>query len=356
MNIFSELMGLMELTKLLKMSSFPVVMLESNWKDRYPSQILQAKTRRTGTKLEVTPASITPLRDCLSSSRIPQSLNGDIVLQRANFMTKESVLDPSSTKDTQIQPNNNSSIDQKKASTNNVSILLPKDTRLKRQYIQKNDCTNGSEDQLSYGSSCNNETTFREDLNVRRKISILRSSRSRTDISNKKPKISLLQSTYHKSNTNPRHLTETQRQAPEDISDNLLNKEDILRDEGKDMLVEMAHINSVDGLGNLVSVAEAFEKSQKPDFNDVLSPILNGTDTEKVLVRNCVICKKQLLGRNAYGRHMKNVHSKFFGPYQCPEEECSKKFESGYSLMQHMYTHIGPRGRAFGKFYVQILI
>ena len=349
-------MGLMELTKLLKMSSFPVVMLEDNWKDRFPSQILQAKTRRTGTRLEVTPASITPLRDCLSSSRIPQLLDSDMVLHRDDIMTKQSVLDTSSTKDIQIQPNNNSSIDQKKSNTNNVSILLPKDTRLKKHNIQKNDCTNSSGDQLSYGSSCNNKNMFKEDINVKRKISILRSSKNRTDISNKKPKISLLQSTYHKSNTNPMHLPATQKLVSEDISDNVLNKKDILRDERKDMSVEMAHINSVDGLGNLVSVAEAFERSQKPDFNDVLSPILNGTDTEKVLVRNCVICKKKLLGRNAYGRHMKNVHSKFFGPYQCPEEECSKKFESGYSLMQHMYTHIGPRGRAFGKFYVQLLI
>ena len=123
-------MGLMEITKLLKMSSFPVVMLEHNWKDRFPSQILQAKTRRTGTKLEVTPASITPLRDCLSLSRIPELLDSDMVLQRDEDMTKQCVLDTSSTKDTQIQPNNNSSIDQKKSNTNNVSILLPKDTRL----------------------------------------------------------------------------------------------------------------------------------------------------------------------------------------------------------------------------------
>ena len=113
------------------------------------------------------------------------------------------------------------------------------------------------------------------------------------------------------------------------------------------MLTEICNTGSSEGLGNLLSVAEAFERSQKPDFNDVLNPILRGTDTEKVLVRSCVICKKQLLGRNAYGRHMKNVHSKIFGPYPCPE--CSKEFESGYSLMQHMYIHLGPRGKAAGK-------
>ena len=110
--------------------------------------------------------------------------------------------------------------------------------------------------------------------------------------------------------------------------------------------MDVGNTDSSERLGNLVSVAEAFEKSQKPDFNDVLNPILTGTDTERVLVRSCIICKKQLLGRNAYGRHMKNVHSKIFGPYPCPE--CSKDFETGYSLMQHMYIHLGPRGQAAG--------
>ena len=115
----------------------------------------------------------------------------------------------------------------------------------------------------------------------------------------------------------------------------------------EEVLTEISNTGSSEGLGNLLSVAEAFERSQKPDFNDVLNPILRGTDTEKVLVRSCVICKKQLLGRNAYGRHMKNVHSKIFGPYPCPE--CFKEFESGYLLMQHMYIHLGPRGKAAGK-------
>ena len=114
----------------------------------------------------------------------------------------------------------------------------------------------------------------------------------------------------------------------------------------EEVIVEIEDINSTEGLGNLLSVAEAFEKSQKPDFNDVQNHILRGTDTEKVLVRSCVICKKQLLGRNAYGRHMKNVHSKIFGPYPCLQ--CDKQFESGYLLMQHMYIHVGPRGRAAG--------
>ena len=120
-------------------------------------------------------------------------------------------------------------------------------------------------------------------------------------------------------------------------------------DKTEEVVVEIEDINSTEGLGNLLSVAEAFEKSQKPDFNDVLNPILRGTDTEKVLIRSCVICKKQLLGRNAYGRHMKNVHSKIFGPYTCPQ--CDKQFESGYLLMQHMYVHVGPRGRAAGMSY-----
>ena len=51
-----------------------------------------------------------------------------------------------------------------------------------------------------------------------------------------------------------------------------------------------------EGLDNLISVAEAFERSQQPDFNDIVSPVVDGTDTEKHLVRNCCICNKSLLG------------------------------------------------------------
>ena len=71
-----------------------------------------------------------------------------------------------------------------------------------------------------------------------------------------------------------------------------------------------------EGLDNLISVAEAFEKSQQPDFNDIASPVVDGTDTERHLVRTCVICNKALLGRNALGRHMKNVHPKVFWTVQ----------------------------------------
>ena len=40
-----------------------------------------------------------------------------------------------------------------------------------------------------------------------------------------------------------------------------------------------------EGLDSLISVAEAFERSQQPDFNDIASPVVDGTDTEKLLVR-----------------------------------------------------------------------
>ena len=90
-----------------------------------------------------------------------------------------------------------------------------------------------------------------------------------------------------------------------------------------------------EGLDNLISVAEAFEKSQQPDFNDIASPVVDGTDTERHLVRTCVICNKALLGRNALGRHMKNVHPKVFGPYRCSQPGCGKMVESGAKMVAH---------------------
>ena len=90
-----------------------------------------------------------------------------------------------------------------------------------------------------------------------------------------------------------------------------------------------------EGLDNLISVAEAFEKSQQPDFNDIASPVVDGTDTDRHLVRTCVICNKALLGRNALGRHMKNVHPKVFGPYRCNQPGCGKMIESGAKMVAH---------------------
>jgi hypothetical protein len=86
-------------------------------------------------------------------------------------------------------------------------------------------------------------------------------------------------------------------------------------------------------------VAEAFEKSQQPDFNDIASPLIDGTDTERLLVKVCVLCGKALLGRNALGRHMKNAHPKVFGPYPCPQEGCHKLLESGAKVVSHMTLH-----------------
>lgn len=94
-----------------------------------------------------------------------------------------------------------------------------------------------------------------------------------------------------------------------------------------------------EGLDGLISVAEAFEKSQQPDFNDIASPVIDGTDTEKLLVKTCVLCGKSLLGRNALGRHMKNAHPSVFGPYDCPWDGCGKMIESGYKMITHMAAH-----------------
>ena len=98
-----------------------------------------------------------------------------------------------------------------------------------------------------------------------------------------------------------------------------------------------------EGLDGLISVAEAFERSQQPDFNDIASPVVDGTDTDKHLVRNCPVCSKALLGRNALGRHVKNVHPKVFGPYRCSFPGCGKSLESGVKVVAHMYQHTGGR-------------
>ena len=109
--------------------------------------------------------------------------------------------------------------------------------------------------------------------------------------------------------------------------------------------VTVVQTDEGEGLDNLISVAEAFERSQQPDFNDIASPVVDGTDTERHLVRNCVICSKSLLGRNALGRHMKNVHPKVFGPYKCSYLGCGKLIESGVKMVSHMYHHTGGRAK-----------
>ena len=114
---------------------------------------------------------------------------------------------------------------------------------------------------------------------------------------------------------------------------------------GEQGTVTLVQTEEGEGLDNLISVAEAFERSQLPDFNDIASPVVDGTDTEKLLVRNCSICSKSLLGRNALGRHMKNVHPAVFGPYRCTYPGCAKMIESGIKMMSHMYHHMGSRGR-----------
>jgi uncharacterized C2H2 Zn-finger protein len=103
-----------------------------------------------------------------------------------------------------------------------------------------------------------------------------------------------------------------------------------------------------EGLDGLISVAEAFERSQQPDFNDIASPVVDGTDTERLLVKVCVLCGKALLGRNALGRHLKNAHPKVFGPYPCPAEGCPKQLESGSKLLAHMALHGGTAAGSSG--------
>lgn len=111
----------------------------------------------------------------------------------------------------------------------------------------------------------------------------------------------------------------------------------MLRQEGG--RVTLIQTEEGEGLDRLISLADAFEKSQQPDFNDIASPVVDGTDTERLLVKTCVLCGKALLGRNALGRHMKNAHPSVFGPYECPWTGCGKPVESGYKMISHIAAH-----------------
>ena len=82
-----------------------------------------------------------------------------------------------------------------------------------------------------------------------------------------------------------------------------------------------------EGVIGLISVTEAFENSQKTDFNDVASSTEVESSETATLIRQCALCLKSLLGRHAYGRHMKTAHPKIFGPYECPWPNCKRTQE-----------------------------
>ena len=115
----------------------------------------------------------------------------------------------------------------------------------------------------------------------------------------------------------------------------------MLRQDGTGSRVTFIQAEEGEGLDGLISVAEAFERSQQPDFNDIASPVIDGTDTEKFLVKTCILCSKALLGRNALGRHMKNAHPAVFGPYTCPWSDCRKLIDSGVKMLPHIASHTG---------------
>jgi hypothetical protein len=374
-------------------------MLEQNWKHRFPSQALLQETGKSFTKSIVAPATITPLPPLSKIVQTPKILRSILFRKSDVKETKSGVAEK-----TKEMPKSalNTLSEKQKQKEGTYSILLPRETRKQKLEAQadpsmKIKANNDFEQNNSSKNSLkSNELHVKKISNLSLEIPIAKESKKSIAIlESKKAKISLLQSN-NRIKTDQTNVERNMNQLSNKIvgSTNRIDRPEksmivdndatitrsaetakafkqqkvnlsghirvekcdltgkssdirqIRNDKTEEVIVEIEDINSTEGLGNLLSVAEAFEKSQKPDFNDVLNPILRGTDTEKVLVRSCVICKKQLLGRNAYGRHMKNVHSKIFGPYTCPQ--CDKQFESGYLLMQHMYIHVGPRGRAAG--------
>lgn len=52
------------------------------------------------------------------------------------------------------------------------------------------------------------------------------------------------------------------------------------------------------------------------------------------------------VGRNALGRHLKNIHPAELGPYKCPMFQiCGKTLESGVKVHKHMYSHVSQHSK-----------
>ena len=105
-------------------------------------------------------------------------------------------------------------------------------------------------------------------------------------------------------------------------------------------------------LDDLFSVAEALERSNQPDFCDVTDTAarVEGSATHREIIRDCLLCGKQLFGRHALSRHMRNAHSRVFGPYSCPVDGCGKNVEDGVAFKSHLQNnHFGPRAKATAK-------
>ena len=105
-------------------------------------------------------------------------------------------------------------------------------------------------------------------------------------------------------------------------------------------------------LDDLFSVAEAIERSHQPDFCDVTDTAarVEGSATHREIIRDCLLCRKRLFGRHALARHMRNVHSRVFGPYSCPVDGCGKSVEDGAAFKNHLQNnHFGPRAMAAAK-------
>ena len=103
------------------------------------------------------------------------------------------------------------------------------------------------------------------------------------------------------------------------------------------------------GEQKVFSVAEAFERCHHPDFCDVTAtaPRIEGSATYRHIIRDCLLCGKQIFGRHALARHLRNVHSRVFGPYDCPVDGCGKTVEDGVAFKNHLQNnHFGPRAMA----------
>jgi len=94
-------------------------------------------------------------------------------------------------------------------------------------------------------------------------------------------------------------------------------------------------------LTELLSVADVAFNKFRPELSDEgrNNVIIEETKTTGGLIRDCFLCHKRILGRNALGRHIKTIHPAELGPYKCPMFHiCGKTLESGVKVHKHMYT------------------
>ena len=180
------------------MSSFPVVMLEQNWKHRFPSQARLQETRKTCTKSVVSPATITPLPPLPKIAQTPHILRSNVFKKSDVKETKSGVAEKSKEIPKSVL---NTLLEKPKGKEGTYSILLPRETRKQKleaqadSNVKMKENNNSKANNSSKNSFKSNELQLKESSNFSLEIPIANESRkSNAILESKRTKISLLQS------------------------------------------------------------------------------------------------------------------------------------------------------------------